>query len=74
MGVMHYFSNAKAEKHLGYRPTKQNDVASATEWFINRGYKKEEKRPPNILYAILLNVLLASITVAVVMSFLPLVM
>ena len=71
--MAHYFSYAKAEKQLGYMPTKQNDLEEAVDWFIQRGDKKKEKKC-SALRNILLNVLLVLLIIAAAISFLPFVM
>ena len=69
-GVTHYFSNDKAKRELGYEPTVQNDMGPVVDWFKARGHEKQKKKS-SALMSFLVNIILAVVFAAVVLSFLP---
>jgi hypothetical protein len=69
-GVTHYFSIAKAHRHLGYEPTVQNDLEPCVRWFQERGHGKPKKKPLK-KFSLLVDLILAFTFAAVLISFLP---
>ncbi|XP_047187466.1 short-chain dehydrogenase/reductase family 42E member 1 isoform X1 [Scophthalmus maximus] len=69
-GVTHYFSMAKAKAELGYEPQTHN-LDEAVQWFRCRGHGK--KSPKSFLGSFLLNFLFVAASVALALSFLPVV-
>ena len=67
-GVTHYFSNQKARRDLGYEPTVQNDMESVVRWYKERGYGRKKKSSFKRTF---IDILLAVMFFAVIMSFLP---
>lgn len=64
-GITHYFSIDKAKKHLGYKPSVQNDMNSVVQWYKERGYGRKiyiSRRwtIQSIAFAILLSFLFTS--------------
>ncbi|XP_061621525.1 short-chain dehydrogenase/reductase family 42E member 1 isoform X5 [Phyllopteryx taeniolatus] len=69
-GVTHYFSTAKAEAQLGYRP-KEYDLDEVVWWFRSRGYGR--KRQSSHVSRKVVNLLVVAAFMAAVLSFLPVV-
>ena len=45
-GVTHYFSNSKAEKILGYEPTKPNDLTEVVQYYKQKQLASQTKKRP----------------------------
>nr|XP_057945576.1 short-chain dehydrogenase/reductase family 42E member 1 isoform X1 [Doryrhamphus excisus] len=69
-GVTHYFSMAKAEAQLGYRP-QEYDLREVVDWFRSRGHGRKRQRSG--FSRLVVNFLLAAAFVAALLSFLPVV-
>ncbi|KAM9817128.1 short-chain dehydrogenase/reductase family 42E member 1 [Neosynchiropus ocellatus] len=69
-GVTHYFSMAKAKAELGYDP-KEYDLEEVVQWFRSRGHGRRRRRP--VLSEFILRALFIAASVAVALSFLPVV-
>ncbi|XP_037103461.1 short-chain dehydrogenase/reductase family 42E member 1 [Syngnathus acus] len=69
-GVTHYFSTAKAEGQLGYRP-KEYDLDEVVHWFRSRGHGR--KRQSSRAGQLVVNVLVVAAFMAALLSFLPVV-
>ncbi|KAL4240509.1 hypothetical protein ACF0H5_001300 [Mactra antiquata] len=71
-GVTHTFSIEKAKKHLGYKPTIQNDISLVVQHYINTGHKKDTKKSnqSTVMYYIT-NLIIAGAIAMLIMSFLP---
>lgn len=69
-GVTHYFSMAKAKAELGYEP-EEHDLDEVVQWFRSRGHGN--KPHASSLLRLLVDVLFVAASVAVAMSFLPVV-
>ncbi|XP_049573247.1 short-chain dehydrogenase/reductase family 42E member 1 [Syngnathus scovelli] len=67
-GVTHYFSTAKAEGQLGYRP-KKYDLDEVVHWFRSRGHGR--KRQSSRAGQLVVNVLVVAAFMATLLSFLP---
>ncbi|XP_053721935.1 short-chain dehydrogenase/reductase family 42E member 1 [Synchiropus splendidus] len=69
-GVTHYFSMAKAKAELGYDP-KEYNLEEVVQWFRSRGHGKSRHQP--VLSEFILRALFITASVAVALSFLPVV-
>lgn len=69
-GVTHYFSMAKAKAELDYEP-KEHNLDEVVQWFIRRGHGKSSRG--RLVRRLLVEILFIAASVALAMSFLPLV-
>ncbi|XP_057687031.1 short-chain dehydrogenase/reductase family 42E member 1 isoform X2 [Corythoichthys intestinalis] len=69
-GVTHYFSMAKAEAQLGYRP-KEYDLDQVVHWFRSRGHGR--KRQNSSIGRLVVNLIIVAAFMVAVLSFLPVV-
>ena len=75
-GVTHYFSIERARSDFGYEPEPKT-LEGVVEWFKERGHGRWSKgnnkkaRKSSKLWTLFVNVLLAVVTFALIMSFIP---
>lgn len=69
-GVTHYFSMAKARAELGYEP-REYDLEEVVQWFRSRGHGRKHRQ--TVLGHLILRALILAASVAVALSFLPVV-
>ena len=73
-GVTHYFSNEKAKRDLDYEPTIQNDMSAVVQWFKDHGHGRKTdiiRTSGSTLKNILMDLTMAAVFAAIVMSFIP---
>ena len=74
-GVTHYFSIERARRDFGYEPEPKT-LEGVVKWFRERGHGRlskgiDEARKSSKLWTLFVNVLLAVVIFALIMSFIP---
>ena len=76
-GVTHYFSIERARRDFGYDPEPKT-LDGVVKWFRERGHGRSSKGidravKSSKLWSLFINVLLAMVIFAIIMSFIPVV-
>ena len=73
-GVTHYFSIERARRDFGYEPEPKT-LEGVVKWFRERGHGcvNDKTRKSSKLWTLFVNVLLAVVIFALIMSFIPIV-